>query len=158
LLNPHGPGRPYSLEMRFFALPLAVLALAGCGGTSSSSPPSSGASAAGGAKVTATETEYRIELSRTTLAPGSTTFVVVNKGTVAHSLEIDGPGVEDEKLSGTVPPGGSMSLTVTLQKGTYELYCPVDGHKKLGMELKVGVGGAPASNENETTTSRGNGY
>jgi plastocyanin len=146
--------------MRIFALPLAVLVLAGCGGnsSSSSSAPFPAAPAAGGAKVTATETEYRIALSRTSLAPGATTFVVVNKGTVAHSLEIDGPGVSDKKLSSTVAPGGSMSLTVTLQKGTYELYCPVDGHKQLGMDTKIGVGGAAVKNENETTTSRGNGY
>jgi len=29
-------------------------------------------------------------------------------------------------------------LTVTFQKsGTYEMYCPVDGHEQLGMKGKV---------------------
>ena len=28
---------------------------------------------------------------------------------------------------------------MTLKKGTYEFYCPVDGHKAAGMEGKVVV-------------------
>jgi uncharacterized cupredoxin-like copper-binding protein len=30
-------------------------------------------------------------------------------------------------------------MTVTLQKGTYEVYCPVDGHKERGMQTKITV-------------------
>ncbi len=56
-----------------------------------------------------------------------------------HALEIDGPGVSD-KASDTVSPGSSTSLTVTLRKGSYELYCPVDGHKDLGMDTTITVG------------------
>ena len=39
--------------------------------------------------------------------------------------------------------GDSTSFTVTLEDGTYEIYCPVDGHKDMGMvgTLTVGAGG-----------------
>lgn len=45
-----------------------------------------------------------------------------------------------------IQPGASATLTLTLQPGTYEVYCPVgqDSHKKLGMETHLKVVG-PAS-------------
>ena len=48
-----------------------------------------------------------------------------------------------------IQPGESAALTLRLDAGTYEIYCPVgqDSHRKLGMEtrLKVVAGGNPAS-------------
>lgn len=132
------------------ALPVAVGGLiVGCGGSSSpsgaSSSPSSqaGASSGGaaGTMVTATETEYKIKLSQSSFKPGTYTFVVVDRGQVGHSLKIEGPGVSDKTLPQTLQPGQSARLTVTLQAGTYELSCPVDGHKGLGMDLKIQVAG-----------------
>jgi uncharacterized cupredoxin-like copper-binding protein len=35
--------------------------------------------------------------------------------------------------------GQSAQLKVTLQKGTYDLYCSVPGHKQAGMDVKVTV-------------------
>lgn len=46
--------------------------------------------------MTVTETEFRLELSQTTLRPGTYTFVADNKGQATHALEIDGPGVQDK--------------------------------------------------------------
>ena len=119
---------------------LAAFALAGCGGSKSSSGGVAGATTSLGQTVVATESEYRIQLSTMSLAPGRTTFVATNKGEVAHSLEIDGPGVEDKRVIGTISPGSSKRITVTLRTGRYEIYCPVDGHKRLGMDLHVKVG------------------
>jgi uncharacterized cupredoxin-like copper-binding protein len=126
-----------------------VLALTACGSGGSKSGASAGGVAgtttalggAAGAQVVATETDYKIQLSTMALKPGRTTFVALNKGHVAHSLEIDGPGVSNKRIGGTVSPGASKRLTVTLQKGKYEIYCPVPGHKQLGMDLHVTVGG-----------------
>jgi uncharacterized cupredoxin-like copper-binding protein len=128
------------------------LALAGCGGGSgSSSPPAattsasaaptaSATSSAGGQGTTvlAEEVDFKINLSMTAFKPGTYTFVVRNSGQATHALEIEGPGVEERKTD-TVSPGASTMLTVTLQKGRYELYCPVDGHKGLGMETHITV-------------------
>src|SRR5205814_8704588 len=59
--------------------------------------------------------------------------------------ELDGQGIE--KAIGTIQPGVTDTLTLTLKPGTYEVYCPVgqDSHKKLGMETHLKVAGAPGS-------------
>ena len=139
--------------------PLALMALAAigllpaaCGSSGSSSAsgvsssPASSASAmtsTGGASmsgrsVKVSETEFMISLPMTTFTPGPYTFSITNKGTITHALEIDGPGVPD-RTSGTLSPGASTSMTVTLRKGSYDVYCPVDGHKARGMQTKITV-------------------
>lgn len=116
-----------------------ALFLAACGGASKPSETStqSGQPAKAGT-VTASETDYRIVLSKQTFTPGTYTFHALNNGKVDHALEIDGPGVAD-KATNTFGPGSGADLTVALQKGTYEIYCPVAGHKDLGMDLKITV-------------------
>lgn len=139
-----------------------VFTLAACGGGSASS--SGTTMHASGKQVTATETEYHIQLSQMNVQPGSTTFVAVNKGKVGHSLEINGPGVSNLRIAGTIAPGNSRQLTVTLQQGSYEIFCPIDGHKGLGMDvhITVGAGGAGAATTNKsggsTTKKGGSGY
>ncbi len=125
---------------------LCVTMLAACGGASYSSTPKVAAKPAAGtppatssSRVTATETEYKIVLSSATLKPGSYTFVAINKGSIPHSLAINGPGVSNKQIAGTIAPGASGTLTVILQKGSYDVYCPVSGHKALGMDTKVTV-------------------
>lgn len=138
-----------------------VFTLAACGGGSSSSPGTSGASGAttamhgSGNQVTATETEYHIQLSQMTLQPGAATFVAVNNGKVGHSLEINGPGVSNRRIAGTIPPGKSEQLTVTLQRGSYEIFCPIDGHKGLGMDVHLTVGGGGSAGVTTTNSSSG---
>jgi uncharacterized cupredoxin-like copper-binding protein len=124
-------------------LTLATLALAACGGGSSSgttATPSAGGSSATAASttVTATEKEFSITLSQRTFAPGAYSFQVVNGGTFPHNLTIAGPGV-DNQASPTLQAGQSGSLSVTLQAGSYELWCSVDGHKDRGMDIKITV-------------------
>jgi len=132
---------------------IAVLALAACGG-------SSGATGGGGATrttVTAAESEFAITLSKSSLAPGTYTFVAKNTGTVDHALEIEGPGV-DQVSTETVAPGSSAQLTVTLQQGTYAVYCPVAGHRDRGMQIALDVGGDGATTETKTTGGGYDGY
>jgi uncharacterized cupredoxin-like copper-binding protein len=54
-----------------------------------------------------------------------------------HAIAVEGKGID--KDGKTVSPGGTSRVTVTLKKGTYEFYCPVDGHKNAGMEGKLVV-------------------
>ena len=144
-------------------VPFLVVAflLAACGGGKSGSgtggvAASSTSTGGAGRHVTAVETEYKITLSTTSLQPGATTFVAMNKGHLSHSLEIDGPGVSDQRIAGTISPGSSKQLTVTLQKGTYEIYCPVDSHKSLGMDIHVTVGSAGAGGTQGTGSTSTN--
>ena len=86
-------------------------------------------------RVVAVETEYHIALSKKTFKPGKYTFVAENKGQVIHALEITGPGVH--ATTKDLNPGQNASLTVTLKKAKYDVFCPIPGHKQLGMNVNI---------------------
>lgn len=94
-----------------------------------------------GNQVVVKMTDFHLALSQPDFTPGTYTFVAVNAGQAVHTIEIDGPGVSDQRIPAVVQPGQSASLTVTLQAGTYEVYCPVDDHKAMGMDTHFTVGG-----------------
>jgi len=98
---------------------------------------SEGEAAAGGQKVSVGEVEYKIELPKTTFAPGKYTFEVENKGRIPHNLTIKGPG--GTEATQDISAGSSSSVTVKLERGTYDFYCSIPGHKQQGMEQKVTV-------------------
>ncbi|MDQ2958679.1 MAG: hypothetical protein M3Y42_17175 [Actinomycetota bacterium] len=95
--------------------------------------------ATAGIAVTATEQEFSIALSVKTFTAGTYTFTVHNVGHFQHNLTIEGPGV-DKIASPTIPGGSTGKVTVTFQKGSYELWCSVDSHKDKGMDLNIVVG------------------
>ena len=80
----------------------SVLALAITGAALAGVAAMAGAKSA---RVTVTEVEYKLTLSRSHLAAGKTTFVVVNKGKLAHSLSISGRNSPwKTKRRSTMPP------------------------------------------------------
>jgi uncharacterized cupredoxin-like copper-binding protein len=121
----------------------------GYGGGSKNKPVSTSSSAASGGAVIRTvsvhETEYKLTPSAISLdKPGAYVFKGINDGTVTHGLAIEGNGLDAEVSS--IAPGNNGTLKVTLPKaGTYEIFCPVDGHKGLGMEGKITVGRSSGS-------------
>jgi uncharacterized cupredoxin-like copper-binding protein len=117
-------------------------------GSSSSAATTSGTSGGSIKTVVIKETEFKLSPSSVTLSkPGTYTFKAQNEGSTQHSLEIEGNGVKSEgseggeaELKQVLNPGQSGVLTVTFQKsGTYEMYCPVDGHEQEGMKGEVVV-------------------
>jgi len=98
---------------------------------------SEGEAAAAGQKVSVSEVEYKITLPKTTFAPGTYTFEVENKGKILHNLTIKGPG--GTEATQDISAGGSGSVTVKLERGSYDFYCSIPGHKQQGMEQKVTV-------------------
>ncbi len=106
------------------------------------------------ARATVTEVEYKLTLSPVHLTAGKTTLLVMNKGKIAHSLEISGPMLKRRLIAGTLKPGASRSVTVTLEAGSYALWCPIDGHAKLGMRTSFKVGAASGSSAGGTTTNK----
>jgi plastocyanin len=157
-----------TLRIRWAAARLAALAggavivLAACSGGGSGSAPATTSGMSGqprGTAVTVTETEYALKLSRSSFTPGRYTFTADNAGHVTHALAVSGPGVptaQTKVLSG----GGTAELTVTLRTGSYELWCPVDGHKGLGMDTHIQVGGAasPAPTGSDSGGGSSGGY
>ena len=120
----------------------AALLLAGCAdgsqGAPSSNPARPGSAVPGGTTLTVTEWEYAISFAAVTIAPGTYTVEVANHGKMSHNLNIKGPGV-DNWQSPTLSPGTTSRLAVTLQAGTYELWCSIDHHKALGMDNRIHV-------------------
>ena len=123
-----------------------AIAASACGGGSSSSSAGTSAGAASGGVAASGETidvalkDFSIAVASTgSLAPGTYTFHVTNNGPSSHNLTINGPGVSD-KATPTFAAGGSQDLTVTLQSGSYDLFCSVPSHKQLGMDTHLTVG------------------
>jgi uncharacterized cupredoxin-like copper-binding protein len=95
----------------------------------------------GGAAATVklTETEFKIDPAQLQVTKsGVIEFDVQNEGGVTHALEVEGNGVEEETED--IPAGQNASLKVELDPGSYELYCPIDGHKDKGMTGDLNVG------------------
>jgi uncharacterized cupredoxin-like copper-binding protein len=121
---------------------LAALAIASCGGDDNETTPAAGAPSAGGQTVNVSETEYELDPSDPTVQAGTVSFKATNDGSIDHNLEVEGPQGEQE-LEQDLAPGESGTLTVDLSKpGSYEFYCPVNGHRERGMEGEITVTGA----------------
>jgi uncharacterized cupredoxin-like copper-binding protein len=130
----------------FCLLFLGILAGCGAGGGGGEDKAPSGAKKAAVVKtIQVKETEFKLQPAEITLdKPGTYVFKAVNSGDTVHALEVEGEGIEEETEE--IEPGQSAKLEVKLKAGTYELYCPVDGHAEEGMEgrlkVKEGSGGS----------------
>jgi plastocyanin len=104
--------------------------------------------------VKAVETDFHIALSKKTFTPGKYTFLAQNKGQTTHALQITGPGLKNAKTK-NFSPGQSAKLTVTFKSGRYDIFCPVPGHKALGMNVNIVVRGSVVVTSSSTSTSGG---
>ncbi len=89
--------------------------------------------------VNVTMTEWKFELSRTTLPAGKIRFVVENIGSTIHAMEITGNNIDIN--TGDMAPGASRQIEIELPAGTYRLFCPVGNHAGQGMDLNITVVG-----------------
>jgi uncharacterized cupredoxin-like copper-binding protein len=122
-----------------------ALFLSACGGGDSEPAAQEPAATAGAGSAQTIEidaTDFAFAPSTIELdAPGTYTFVVTNSGQAPHALEIDGNGIEQE--TETIEPGAKTELTVEItEAGEYEIYCPVAGHRDMGMEGTINAHGA----------------
>ena len=150
--------RVVALLLVVAALPLA----AGCGGGDGDGEEGGGGGGDGGAQtVQVSAVDFAFEPAEIDAEAGEVTFELTNDGQAPHALEIEGEGVEE--ASDTIDAGGSTTLTVDLEEGTYEIYCPVGDHADRGMvgTLTVGGGGAGADTgegETDDNATGGGGY
>lgn len=137
---------------RILLLPLAVLALAACGGGGS---PSSGVSPAATTAAPATttaapnpaaqtvaihETEFKLDPAQLTVRAGAITFNLMGEGKFPHDLHIAPKGTTNEVAgSQRMRAGGMTTFTATLRPGAYDMWCAVEGHRQQGMQGTITV-------------------
>jgi uncharacterized cupredoxin-like copper-binding protein len=128
-------------------LALCLTAVAGCGGddnndasttattsTTETTTTPSGGSGAGSNLKTDADPSGALEFTKRSLQakPGKVTIEMGNPSAVDHAVGIKGNGVDVE--GNTVGKGGVSTVTANLKAGSYEFYCPVDGHEQAGMK------------------------
>ena len=96
--------------------------------------------------------EWAVTPEAEVIRPGKVTFVIENRGTMAHGFEIELEGESSGSGSGSLfksesrllQPGESTRMTVNLSPAIYKIECLVDGHDDMGMEGSLEVRrGAP---------------
>jgi FtsP/CotA-like multicopper oxidase with cupredoxin domain len=125
-------------------IPLALV-LSACGGTSGgTNSPNQGhlgeVAGLNGTTLTLILKDFTITPENVTLPKtGAYTVVIWNEGSVLHSLKIQGNGLSAKAKE--INFGEKASFKVTFAKpGKYTMYCPIDGHKDLGMTGTITVG------------------
>jgi len=83
-------------------------------------------------------TEYTIRMPQSPLAPGRYSFNIANAGHEDHGFTIEGPHVH-LSLAQSLKRGDTANVTTDLFAGTYQISCPVDGHKGKGMSTTLTV-------------------
>ena len=83
--------------------------------------------------------EYQITMPDT-IPSGPMTLNIANGGKEDHSFVIEGNGYH-AALPEPLERGDRATLDIDLKAGTYQVYCPVKGHKEKGMSRTVRVTG-----------------
>ena len=101
-------------------------------------------------------TEYGVTPARRTVKAGKVTFIVTNKGAITHEMNVirvpttsavlakgksAGQVLEKGKIAAVegLEAGKTGRVTVTLQPGTYQLFCNIPGHYMNGMRTAIKV-------------------
>jgi plastocyanin len=151
---------------RLLILLTAALMLAGCGGGGANESEQGGGAVVQTIQIS--EKEFSLDPATVNLSKtGTYEFEVTIDGQVTHALNIEESGGGAEAESGDIGSGETKTVRFTFSAGgSYEMYCPVDGHKDQGMKGTIVVGsaaggGSTTTDEDEmgqTTTSDRPGY
>lgn len=83
--------------------------------------------------------EYDMELlNEKPIGPGLTVFEVMNEGQKEHSFVIEGQDVM-QRLEENLKPGETRTISVELKPSGYNIYCPIDNHKNMGMASVIRI-------------------
>lgn len=116
------------------ALVLLALAAVACGGGSDAGEPATGADLESADVVITTE-DVAYPDPPSEIAAGTVTIGLDNRGDAPHDVTFDGSAGTVVAADG----GGRATGDVTLEPGTYTVYCTVSGHREAGMEFEVTV-------------------
>ncbi len=139
----------------------ALLALAGCGGSSSSGSSSAASTAAptttastqastptstapagassGALKLAADpEGQLRYDTTSLTTKAGKVSIEFTNAAPLEHNVTVESSSGSKVGATPTFQ-GGSKTLSLDLKAGTYKFYCSVPGHRQAGMQGTITV-------------------
>lgn len=132
------------MKLRFLALAtLSALTLAACGGDNAEPAPSNEGAKAATLTVTAQEPggeQYAFDPADLKADAGEVTLTMDSPDdlTQPHGISLEGGSVNES--GEVVQAGGTSTVTVDLEPGTYKYFCPVSDHRDEGMEGTLTVG------------------
>jgi LPXTG-motif cell wall-anchored protein len=115
------------------------------------------ASAQAATTVKVSLSEFKVEMSSTTLSAGTkVTYVITNNGKIKHEMVLEKEGVVDAPLefngagqeAEDIEPGTTRTVEWTIpEAGKYQLACHVEGHYEAGMKtvFTTEIAAAPAA-------------
>jgi uncharacterized cupredoxin-like copper-binding protein len=98
--------------------------------------------------VDVTLTEYKVEMSKTSIPAGTIKFNITNDGSIVHELVLEPGGAVDDPLESNntpseaedIQPGQTVTLEWTIDTpGQYQLSCHLPGHFENGMTTSFEV-------------------
>ncbi len=89
-------------------------------------------------QVSATVSEWKIELSPATVAPGEVTINVRNSGERAHTIEVRSEA-QGRWRTAPITPGAVIGLTMPLLAGSYEVISTTPEYATRGMKATLVV-------------------
>ncbi len=116
-------------------LAIVAVALAACG-------------AKGPTTVDVHLTEYKVEMSKTSIPAGVVKFNIVNDGSIVHEIVLEPGGAVDDPLENNniateaedIQPGQTVTVEWTIDTpGQYQLSCHLPGHFENGMTTSFTV-------------------
>jgi hypothetical protein len=84
------------------------------------------------------QTQLQLQLSRASVASGSTIVEQYNAGEDPHNLILERQGTVAFSFP-TLDPGLTQRQTLSLARGTWTLYCSLLDHQSLGMQATLAV-------------------
>jgi uncharacterized cupredoxin-like copper-binding protein len=98
--------------------------------------------------VDVTLTEYKVEMSKTSVPVGQVKFNITNEGSIVHEVVLEPKGGMDAPLMSdsseaevmNIEPGATATLEWTIDTpGEYQLSCHLPGHFENGMVMPFTV-------------------
>jgi hypothetical protein len=112
---------------------VAALGLALAGGAAAWHDSAPRALAAGSSRLQVTQVEFHLLLSRGVVKAGPVGLEAVDRGADPHDLRLRRVGSSEEIIGPELRPGQRWDRVVRLRPGTYQLWCSLPEHAKLGM-------------------------
>jgi uncharacterized cupredoxin-like copper-binding protein len=114
---------------------VAALIAGGALAVSATGEPSASAAKTKTVRLKAASSALRFNVKTIRVRHGRVRLIMSNPSRLPHAIAVEGHGID--KDGRTVGRGGRSTVTVSLKRGRYTFYCPVDGHRAAGMKGRL---------------------